>query len=749
MPGSLGGAGPIGPDEPSRAGRQRNVNYPRCIVRTWLRLAIIALCAGLGLALGVVALALPVSALINHAASSQANVLPDITSQLSQRSVVYAADGTVLATFHAAENRVPVSIDTVPDSMVNAVLDTEDARFWSHGGFDVKSTVRALASDAKKGQAAQGGSTITQQLVKNTYLTSKRQVSRKVKEAIIAVRLERKYSKKQILEAYLNTVYFGNGAYGVQAAAETYFNENVGQITPVQAAFIAGMIQDPLGYDPLLNPGDSKARRDFVLDRMVTQRHLSADQAVKLKNVPIPTSVNRGQDSTDVKGYYVEQVKQILLNQSTTLGTTYTDRYNALFRAGLQIHTNLDPHLQSIAEQQIAQGIPSSPPGFAGALASIDPSNGKVRALVGGPGFDKYKYDLATQALRQPGSGFKLFTLLAAYEAGYGPYDSVDASSPCSVDFPDNHDLLKNPINNDEGKASGSTSVIQATAFSVNCAFVRIAHEVTLPKVIAMAHRLGISEKLNDYPSMVIGSQETTVLEMADAYATLANDGVYHKPAFIDYIADRNGKTIFKTDDPGKRVLDPQISRMAVATLQAVVQYGTGTGAALYDRPVAGKTGTSETNIDAWFNGITPQLTTSVWMGDPKQRTQMNPQHGFPFYVFGGTYPASIWHNYTQAALSGQPVIYFPAPDQSKIPGGRFIGPPPSCYSSTTANYGGTYYGNYCGTSTSSTLFKKRTTTSSSVPGGPTTLPPGTPPTGLPPPPPTTNPRFPPPSFPR
>jgi penicillin-binding protein 1A len=718
-------------------------------VRTWLRLLGIALVAGLGLALGVVALALPVYALINHGASTEANGLPDINAQLSQRSVVYAADGSTLATFHAAENRVPVSFDAVPAALANAVLDTEDARFWSHGGFDVKSTVRALASDAKRGVVAQGGSTITQQLVKNAYLTSQKQVSRKIKEAVIAVRLESKYTKKQILEAYLNTVYFGNGAYGVQAAAETYFNENVGQVTPVQAAFMAGMIQDPLGYDPLINPRDSKSRRDFVLDRMASQKHLTPAQAAAMKSVPIPTSVNRGQDSTDVKGYYVEQVKQILLNQSTTLGNTYTDRYNALFRGGLKIHTNLDPHLQDIAEQQVTAGIPTSPAGFAGALASIEPTTGKVRALVGGPGFDKYKYDLATQALRQPGSGFKIFTLLAAYEAGYGPYDSVDASSPCAVDFPDNHDLLKHPINNDEGDAVGSTTVVSATASSVNCAFVRIAHQVTLPKVVAMAHRLGLSEKLVGYPSTVIGAEETTVMEMAAAYATLANDGVYHKPSFIDHINDRNGKTIFKMEDPGKRVLDPQTSRMAVQTLQAVVQYGTGVGAALWDRPVAGKTGTTEHNTDAWFNGFTPQLATTVWMGDPKQRTEMTPRNGFSFYVFGGTYPAHIWHNYTQAALSGQPALNFPAPDPSKIPGGRFIGSPPSCYNpySNGYNQSGGNFSSYCGTSTTA---KKRATTSSS---GPTTTvtvpgtgpgPGGGPGTGPPP----TFPHFPPPTGP-
>jgi penicillin-binding protein 1A len=693
------------------------------------------------LALGVVALALPVAALINRGASTQANTLPDINAQLSQRSVVYAADGTVLATFHAAENRVPVSINVVPQSVINAVLDTEDSRFWSHGGFDVKSTVRALASDAKRGVVAQGGSTITQQLVKNAYLTSQKQVSRKIKEAVIAVRLESKYTKRQILEAYLNTVYFGNGAYGVQAAAETYFNENVGQVTPVQAAFMAGTIQDPLGYDPLINPQDSKARRDFVLDRMLIQKHLTSAEAVQLKRVPLPTSVNRGQDSTDVKGYYVEQVKQILLNQSTTLGTTYSDRYNALFRGGLKIYTNLEPALQNIAEKQIADGIPTSPPGFAGALASIEPATGKVRALVGGPGFDKYKYDLATQALRQPGSGFKLFTLLAAYEAGYGPYDNVDASSPCYVDFPDNHSLLKNPINNDEGNAVGSISVVAATANSVNCAFERIAHEVTLPKVVSMAHRLGLSEKLVGYPSTVIGAEETTVMEMAGAYATVANDGVYHKPSFIDHIDDRNGKTMFKSEDPGKRVLDPQISRMALQTLQAVVQYGTGTAAALYDRPVAGKTGTTENNSDAWFNGITPQLTTSVWMGDPKARTPMNYKTGFPFQVFGGTYPARIWHNYTQQGLAGQPAVNFLAPDPSKIPGGRFIGPQPSC-SPVSNSFGNYNYGNYCGgggggsgggsggsSSTTSTSVKKRTTTTG-APAPPTTPPGGGPATG-------------------
>ncbi len=644
-------------------------------MRAPVRLLVIALLGGLGLALAVLALVISMAAVVGHGASSRANALPDITAPLGQGSVVYGADGSVLATFQGAEHRTPVSIDLVPPQLINAVLDTEDSRFWTHGGVDLKSTVRALATNVRSGAVAQGGSTITQQLVKIAFLTPQKHLDRKVKEAVIAVRLERKYSKRQILEAYLNTVYFGNGAYGVQAAAETYFNESVQQVTPVQAALLAGMISDPLGYDPILNPRDSKGRRDFVLDRMVTQGHLAATEADALKATPIPTILTPPQQSSNSKAdYFVEQVKQILLNQSNALGNTYSERYDALFQGGLKIYTTLDPRLQALAEQKVANGVPRNSQGFTAALASIEPSTGDVRAIVGGPGFNISKFDLATQALRQPGSGFKLFTLLAAYEAGYGPNDVVDGSSPCAINFPGNPDLLKYPVHNSEGDAAGSLSVTSATANSVNCAFIRIAHEVGLPKVIEMAHRLGLKENFKTYPTLVIGAQETTVLEMANAYATLADDGVYHPPTFIDHIVDRFGRTIYKADPVGKRVLDPQISQMAVQTLRSVVQYGTGTAANLYDRQVAGKTGTTEQNTDAWFNGFTPQLATSVWMGDPKARTPMYDVGGIT--VFGGTYPARIWGAYTEAALSGQPPIAFPLPSPARIPPSKVINSP-------------------------------------------------------------------------
>jgi membrane peptidoglycan carboxypeptidase len=652
-------------------------------VRNLGRLLMIALIGGVGLALAIVLFAVPVNAMINGSTSSIPSPLLDIFKQQAEVSTVYAADGSVLAVLSAVENRTPVTLAVVPQSLIDAVVDTEDARFFTHGGVDVKSTVRALASDVKSGATVQGASTITQQLVKNLLNTTEKTLSRKIKDAVISDRLEQRYTKNQILEAYLNTVYFGNGAYGVQAAAQTYFDEDVSKVTTVQGALLAGMIRDPEGYDPILNPNDSRARRNFVLQRMVSQGDLSQSEATTLSAAPIPTAVSGPQGTADTKDdYYVEQVKTILLDQSTTLGSTYSERYDTLFEGGLKIYTNLVPADQVDAEQAVAGDIPAivTKHGFSGALASLDPSTGQVVALVGGPDYDTTKFDLATSGLRQPGSGFKLFTLLAAYEAGYGPYDTVDGSSPCAVAFPGNNSLLKSPIHNDGdsgnvGEGPVPISVISATANSVNCAFIRIAHQVGLPAVVAMAHRLGLSETFPLNPSLVIGSEETTVLEMAAAYATVADDGVYHQPSFINKIVDGSGDTVYTADTAGKRVLSQQIAREAVLTLRAVVQDGTGTGAALPGRQVAGKTGTTEDNTDGWFNGFTPQLATTVWMGDPNGRAPMIPPNT-PIDVFGGTYPATIWHTYTAAALTGLPAINFPTPNPGQIPGGKLISSP-------------------------------------------------------------------------
>jgi penicillin-binding protein 1A len=640
----------------------------RTLGRAVLVLVKLALCAAFGgavIAFAVVALARPVHALMtksNHGVANDETNLGD----LSQNSTVYAADGSVLAVLHAAENRVSVPLSAVPTPLVNAILDTEDARFWIHGGVDLRGSVRALTVDIKSGGVAEGGSTITQQLVKNAFPSPNRKLDRKLQEAIIAMRLARTMTKPQILERYLNTIYFGNGAYGVQAAAETYFDVPVGQLNLAQDALLAGIIQDPQGYDPTVHPREAARRRSQVLVNMVKYGHLTQPQADFINRLPVPSTIYA--PAVPKQSYFVTEVEQRLLGD-TSLGASYDERYNALFRGGLKIYTTLDPHLQQLAEDRVRTMIPATPEGYTGALVTVDSNTGKVRALVGGPGFDKFKFDIATQALRSPGSSFKVFTLLAFLEAGYGGDDVVNGSAPCAVKFA-NYPADYKPINNFEGEAFGDITVTQATARSVNCAFERMAATVGLEQVTAMARRLGLTSPLPLYPTTVIGSAEVRPTEMAGAYATLADDGIYHKPTLVERVLNRDGKVILQGGDPGHRVISPQVSREAVQILRAVIQYGTGTNAALPRQVAAGKTGTAANYGNAWFDGFTPQLTTVVWMGSPAGNVPIV-VNGVK--VVGGNYPAKIWGSFMSAALAGQPPVDFPAPDAAEMPGFQYI----------------------------------------------------------------------------
>ncbi|MGH9057343.1 MAG: transglycosylase domain-containing protein [Acidimicrobiales bacterium] len=614
--------------------------------------------------------------ILHHTATADAMPLPALGTSTLEGSTVYAADGkTVLAVLRASKEREPVPLSQVSKVLVTAVLDTEDHRFFLHGGFDIPSTIRALAADTS-GSGLQGGSTIAQQLVKQTYLTSARTLSRKIKEAVLAVRLERKYSKDQILQAYLNTIYLGNGAYGVEAAANMYFGVHASQITLPEAALLAGLIQNPSGYDPILRPELARTRRGEVLDRMQYYSDITRAEEAAANATPLPTAVVQppvaGNDITD---YYVQEVKDELLASGSPLGSTYDERYQALFEGGLKIYTNLDPRLQAATEQAVAHGTPPNSKGFEEAMVAIDPATGQVKAMVGGAGFEKAHYDVITQGRRQPGSGFKIFTLLAALEKGYSIYDTVDGQAPCAINFPTDHDLVTHPARNDEGPGGGVGTVLNATALSINCAYIRLAHEVGLPNVVAMAHRLGVTENLPLYPSIVIGSIPVHPIEMAAAYATMADDGVYHKPTFISRVVDRTGTTIYTGASPGQRVVPSQIVREANVAFQAVVQYGTGTGAALYNRPAAGKTGTTDSTTDAWFNGFTPQLEATVWMGNPSGDVPMVDVGGFA-QVYGGTFPAETWRFFMSDALAGAPALGFSPPNYSILPAPHYITSP-------------------------------------------------------------------------
>lgn len=620
--------------------------------------------------------------ILHHSASAQELALAPLASTLQEGSTVYADDGTtVLAVLSASEYRKPVALSQVSAVMVAAVLDTEDHRFFLHGGFDIPSIVRALAADSS-GDGLQGGSTITQQLVKQLYLTSERTIGRKIREAVIADRIAREYSKDQILQAYLNTVYFGNGAYGVEAAANTYFGEHASRLDLPQAALLAGLISNPSGYDPIDDPAAARDRRSEVLSRMEHYGDIDAAQVAAADAVALPTEVIAPPVAADsITDYYVQEVVDQLLGPQSPLGSSYEQRYESLFESGLKIYTNLDPRMQALAEQTVARDTPPNDSSFQEAMVAVDPATGRVRAMVGGAGFDQAHFDVITQGARQPGSGFKVFTLLAALERGYSIYDTVDGQSPCAIRFPGNVDLVEHPAHNDEGNGGGVMTLLDATAHSVNCAYLRLAHEVGLPNVIKMAQSLGITANLYPdgpeapVPSLVIGSIAVHPIEMAAAYAAVADGGVYHRPTFIDRIVDHTGATIYEGTDPGRRVIPAWVDAEANVAFRAVVQYGTGTGAQLYGREVAGKTGTTNGNVDAWFNGFVPQLEATVWMGNVAGEVPMVDIDGVG-QVYGGTFPATTWRDFMAATLAGQPALDFPSLDSALLPPSRYITSP-------------------------------------------------------------------------
>ncbi len=641
-------------------------------------------------------------------------LLPIGTSTL-EGSTVYADDGTtVLATLRGPEIRRPVQLSQVSKTLVKAVLDTEDARFYIHGGIDIPSAVRALAADSASGGGLQGGSTITQQLVKQTYLSSERKISRKIKEAVLAERMQQKYSKNQILQAYLNIIYLGNSAYGVQAAANVYFNEDVSQVTLPQAALLAGLIQNPNGYDPFQYPLNARTRRSEVLSRMVHYKDITQAQANAANATALPTALTKPPASADVTtNYYVREVINEMLGANSPIGGNYAERYQALFEGGLKIYTDYDPNLQRLAEATIAQDTPANNGGFEQAMVVIDPATGKVRAMVGGSATgSSAQFNVVTQGTRQPGSGFKLFTLVAALEAGYSPLDTIDATAPCAIAFPGNNDFVPPSLGgppggkaptNDEGNGTGGTvSLVVATAQSLNCGYLRLGHEVGLPAIASVAQQMGITTPLaikdtatgqSSYvPSMILGSLGVHPIDIASAYATVADGGVYHAPSFVDHISDRSGSVVFRGASKGRRVFSTQIAAEVELCLNAVVSSGTGTAAALYNRPVAGKTGTTNGPTDAWFNGFVPQLEATVWMGNP-QSTRNVIVGGTP--VYGGMYPTRTWHDFMQVALASTPVQQFVPVDYAALPSAKYITSPQLAIDDKSA------HGGYPGNSTS------------------------------------------------
>jgi penicillin-binding protein 1A len=592
---------------------------------------------------------------------------------LATRSVLLAADGTVLQYLHGEEDRLPVPIDKVPAHVVKAVLDAEDERFFQHGPIDLRAMTRAMVSNLQEGQIAEGGSTITQQLVKTALLNPKKNVNRKLQEASLAIRLEKQMSKTEILERYLNTVYFGNGAYGLQAAAETYYQTNVDQLTMGQGILLAGLIRNPVGADPFNNPTDARGRRDVIIDRMVVLGDLTPDQAVELKSEALPTPQPAAQ--VDGSNYFTRHVVDQLLKDPKYLGGTDAERNRLVFRGGITIQTTLIPSAQAQAEESIAETLPADRGVFDAALVSVEPGSGAVRAAVSGTDFVHNTTDLVTGEGRQVGSAFKPFTLMAGLEAGDIPADTILGTSPCNIPNPGSVDDPWKAQNN-EGEAAGIITLTDATVESVNCAYARLIKLVGPDKVVDVAHRMGVGNgtdhssptPLTPDLALTLGTSDVTPLDMASAYATLATDGEHHEPYFIDRVEDKDGKVLYKANEKGERAVSVQNARTELSVLQQVVIRGTGVAAAVPKWTVAGKTGSTDNNTDAWFVGVTPKLATAVWMGAPSGKVPMYNVGIFP-KVFGGTYPAMIFSDYMTKFLAGQTPIEFAAPD--KVPNQR------------------------------------------------------------------------------
>ncbi|MDA8386795.1 MAG: transglycosylase domain-containing protein [Actinomycetota bacterium] len=593
---------------------------------------------------------------------------------LTVPSKIVDAKGNLIYRVQNGEYRSPVALSAVPPVLKHAILDVEDHTFYVHGPLDLRSIMRALVSDFQ-GNGLQGGSTITQQLVKNAILTPQRTLSRKFQEAILSYRLFGQMTRNQILGRYLNTIYFGEGAYGVQAAAETFFNEPLAKLDIAQSALLAAMIENPAGYDPFYFPQAALFRRNLAIKQMQEYGSITKAEAVKAMAEPLPKTPYR--QSTPPPTAFATAVVDQLLNspQFSFLGGDPSQRLGALQSNGYVIHTTLNPQDQAYADAAVARIMPNTGGKFTSALVSMDPTNGNVLAIVSGnPTKDSAGFDVATglgSTGRQPGSSFKIFTLATLLEQGYSPNDIIDGTGPCKFTVPGTQPFPYIAHNAEPGY--GLMTITDATANSVNCAYIRLGVKVGLQNVINTAKVMGITTPLTPVPSVVIGSEDVTPLEMATAYSVLANGGYLHPARFITSIDDFKGTKVFNPPVQSRQVLSPRVVAVEDAILRQVIIRGTGTAAALYGRPAAGKTGTTDQFTDGWFDGFTPQMVTTVWMGAPAGSIPMYDVGGIP--VYGGTYPAEIWHAYMSQALAGQPVLPFPTVNPGWIPPSKFIVP--------------------------------------------------------------------------
>ncbi len=573
--------------------------------------------------------------------------------QIGQNSFVYAADGSSLGSIPAERNRQPVTLTEISPWMRRATVAVEDRRFYRHGGVDYEGIARALWRDLSEGEVVEGGSTLTQQLVRNLYISRERTVGRKLREACLAIQLNRKWSKQRILRSWLNAVYFGNRSYGIEAASQTYFSKHAKDLNLREAALLAGLPQAPSAYDPFVVPDVALARRNTVLRSMLDNGDITPKQfrwAIRSSDLRLrPGELY----STIREPYFFGYVRDELIDHYGS---------NTVRSGGLKVYTTINPRFQRAAEVSIREtlnqtGDPAS------AVVSINPANGAIRAMTSvTPGRKDNQFNLVAQARRQAGSTFKTFVLATAVMRKIDPSSTYYVSAPFYYQPDPNVPAWE--VSTYDHSYSGWSSIESATIRSDNSVFAQLTVDVGPENVAATARRMGVRTPLLAVPSLGLGAIAISPLDLASGYATIAGRGMYSRPMAIRKVILRDGREDTEAGwgkPQRRRVMSEGEAYVVTKILEDNMRYGTGTGAALV-RDAAGKTGTTDDHADAWFAGFTPDLTTVVWVGYPQGEIPMESVHGIS--VSGGSFPADIWRRYMQRALWSSPPLEWEEPSE-------------------------------------------------------------------------------------
>lgn len=569
---------------------------------------------------------------------------PSITSR------VYSDNNKLLAEFFM-ENRTPVVLTDVPEDLIKALIATEDTRFYSHRGIDLRGIARALYRNIRAKKVLEGGSTLTQQLAKVLFLTPERSYSRKVKEMVLALKIEQRYTKREILALYLNQIYFGSGAYGVEAASQIYFGKKAKDLDTAECALLAGLPRSPKYYSPFRSPENARGRRAYVLNRMVATQVLTPAQAEEAKKAPLPL-----QPALKTGGpapYFVEYVRQRV-----------EERFGSsiLYSGGLNIYTSINDELQNDAEHAVRAGLSkiearhgkkgAHPHPLQAALIAIDPLTGHIRAMVGGRDFSQSQFNRAWQAQRQPGSAFKPLIYAAALDRGFGAADLLD-DSPLTIKVDSKKTWTPE---NFTRTYLGPVTMRKALAQSLNVPTVRLLEKIGIDSAIVYAKKFGIKSPLTPYPALALGSSDVTLFELTSAYTVFDNHGIRVGPVSILSITDSTGRVLFANDALPEQVMKPETAYLITNLLRGVIEKGTAWKARELDRPAAGKTGTTNDFRDAWFIGYTPGLVAGVWVGYDDHQS-IGPKET------GARTALPIWLEFMKKSLDNREKEDFTVPD--------------------------------------------------------------------------------------